>query len=217
MPESLTLRHLRRRALAALVFGVALATTACDDDEPVAVPLTASEAELLGVGMWRQGFSVGVSIPIGFGSTAGAPVAAQTVEVDDEVLVSCELGGQVSNALSVFSVVDEETGAGEASITIVQSHDSCTFQEGGTTFTVSGAPNITTVWEFDGDGAGNMDFTGSIMGGVTASTGEASGQCPIDIAFDGALTAGTSVDFSIAGEVCGRAVSRSASVSVQAS
>ena len=79
------------------------------------------------------------------------------------------------------------------------------------------APNVTTVWEFEGEGAGNLQMGGCIVGGVTASVGEASGQCPVDLTFDGMLTDGTSMDFSIAGDVCGQAVSRSVSVSVSGS
>jgi hypothetical protein len=207
-----SLFDLPRPLLLGLSLGTVLALGACDDDEPAVIPLTASEAELLGVGMWRGGWEVGVSIPVGFGTAARLPLAAQTVDYDDEIVVSCGLGGQVTNALSIFAVVNQETGAGEASITNVQTHEACTFQEGGTTFTVNGAPGVTTVWEFEGDGAGNTTFTGSITGAVDASVGESSGLCPVDLGFDGALTGGTQVDLSIAGDVCGQAVSRTLSV-----
>jgi hypothetical protein len=199
---------LRPRFFVLLVTAVAL--SGCDDEEPV-TEITVEQAELLTVTVWEQAYRVGGSIPVGFGQAGSPPVAAQTMEFQDETTVSCELSGSVTVGTTAF--LEEEGDGGTISIVGVQTHDGCTFQVDGTTFTLEGAPAITTAWDFSGDGAGSVVYDGSMTGGVEVSTDTGGGFCAFDVDWGGSSssTAGT-VSFELSGTVCGRPVSRSLTV-----
>ena len=197
-----------RRLLLALGL-VALA--GCDDDEPITA-ISTEQAEALTVAVWEQAYLVGAGVPLGFGAVGTPPIAAQSSEYQAETTESCDLAGTVTLETTGFLVEDPDGEGGTISIVGVQTHAGCTFEAEGITFTLDGAPSVTTAWEFMGDGQGNIAFDGSMTGGVDVTSGTASGFCGFDVDWTGASTAQGSLTFELEGTVCGRAVSRSLSV-----
>ena len=148
------------------------ALAACDDDEAGA-EFTAQQAEVLTVAVWEQAYLVGSGVPIGFGEAGSPPIAAQTTEYTDETTVSCDLAGTVT--VETSASIQEEGEGGTASIVGVQTHDGCTFEAEGITFTLDGAPSVTTAWDFTADGQGNVSFDGSMTGAIQVTAEGGSG------------------------------------------
>ena len=192
---------------------VLVGSAACDDDDPTIpfVPLSEAEAELVGVGLWRQSHGVSLEIPLGFDVAVGAPLARAPVSIDrrDEGSPACPLAGSVRHEVTVTGTVDDETGAGSLTIVTEQIHESCTFQEGQLVFTLDGNPRVTTELDFSTDGAGNFETSGTLTGEVDATVGETVGRCPVDLTFDGGETATGAASYQIAGTMCGVGVSAS--------
>lgn len=202
------LRHpLRGRPLLLLL--IAASVVACDDDEPV-TEITTEQAEVLTVAVWEQAYRVGVGVPIGFGNVDAPPLAAQTTDYEDETTVSCDLSGSVTVETSAF--FQQEGEGGTVSIVGVKTHSGCTFQTEGFTFTLDGAPAVTTAWDFTGDGQGAVSFDGSMTGAVNVTSDQGSGLCAFDVEWGGSNTAEGTFGFQLTGTVCGRSVSRSLTV-----
>ncbi|HSM05833.1 MAG TPA: hypothetical protein VK858_14545 [Longimicrobiales bacterium] len=192
---------------------VLVGLAACDDDDPTVpfVPLSEAEAELVGVGLWRQSHGVSLEIPLGFDFAVGSPVARAPVSIDrkDEGSPACPLAGSVRYEVTVTGTVDDETGAGSLTIVTEQVHESCTLQEEQLVFTLDGNPGVTTEVDFSTDGVGNFETSGTMTGEVDAMVGETVGRCPVDLAFEGGETSTGAASYQIAGTMCGVEVSAS--------
>ena len=161
--------------------------------------------------MWEQAYLIGSGVPLGLGAAGSPPVARQTTEFQDETTVPCELSGSVTVATTAF--LEEDGEGGTLSIVGVQTHSGCTFQVEEYTFTLDGAPSVTTDWDLSADGVGNVGYDGSMTGAVEVTADDGSGLCTFDVSWGGSNSAQGLFAFELSGAVCGRQVSRSLTVS----
>lgn len=201
-----------------LATALILTAAACSDDDPAGPSgdLSAAEAtELAGIVAQlavQQGFSAAGS---GSGAAAGpaaAPAAAPIAfENSVEFTNGCPQGGTVAVIANVSGTVDDETGAIDSDLTVVQTHAACRASGGqtGTIYTLDGAPNVTVTMGVEtSPQAGTFDITAAFDGGVGWSVDGRSGTCSMDlsVASSGNTLAGTGTN-TVTGSICGVTVS----------
>ena len=200
--------HVRFAAIALMV-----AAAACDDSPTNVGDLSQAEAEALAevVGAQVINGALGASQQ----GTAAAGPAAVTVNYEESVSFTgaCELGGTVSMDADLQGQMDDETGEGTLSFTLIQIHDGCVGEsEDGTVFTLYGAPSVTA--QLDMEVGGEMfAIDGSYDGAVDWTTGDdREGTCTIDVMFSMDMNGATqSGAVSMQGSVCGIDFSKSVS------
>ena len=207
---------LRRTLLVLLLLPVA----ACIDDpaslyeDPI--PLTEEEAEILGLGIWRDAIEARLDVEADtvelaqLGALAGPAAAPVPFAASASQVTPCTLGGDVSTEAGLTGFVDEEAGEVLLDFRIVQTHEDCREQGDGTTYTLIGAPSITAEFIFDFDVQGHFDIDGSITGGIVVLTGGRSVACQVDLAFTGQQDPGQPATSTVRGTLCGVPVERTA-------
>lgn len=203
----------RTRWLAAALL---LTAAACSDDDPAGPTgdLTATEAsELAGIvaqlGV-QQGFSAAGSSTAS--APAGGPLAAPIAfENTSEFSTGCPQGGTVAIQATISGTVDNETGAIDSDLAVVQTHSSCQVSGGqtGTVYTLDGAPDLAiSMTVTTSPQAGTFNVTGAFDGAVSWAADGRSGTCTMDL--DVTSTGNTlsaSGSNTVSGSVCGIAVS----------
>lgn len=199
-------RSLRSCLLATVAAMTVLSLTACDDDEsPEPIPLSETEAELFGRNVFRQGFTVGLRIPLQQSAAAGV---SMPISDSFDATDLCDGGGSIFTEVSYAGVEDDETGAADVEVTLVQSHQACVIQEGQSdSYTFVGAPAVTHTYDITDDGAGDVSLIGTIDGAFAWSSGDRSGQCVIDVTITGQTVGEESISVTLEGSSCGHPIS----------
>lgn len=194
-----------------LVTGLA----ACDDATGPESSLTQAEAEALAQVLLTQTFTAGD--PAGAAAPSGAaPVARQVVDFSNEVSLElpCPLGGSVAADVSTSGTIDSTSGSANLQYTATQTHQSCQVQpeDAQEPFTLNGAPNITSTFQFSRSETGTFETTGSIVGSVEWTSGDRSGTCVVSLEFSGSGDDQGGLSFSLSGGVCSAQISQQVSV-----
>ncbi len=206
------MRALYTATLASLV----VTASACIDDpaslyeDPI--PITKAEAELLGLGLWRQSLEAGLAAeqdpaPASPAGVAGVP---EFFAAADSTTIECALGGSVRVAAEISGSYDADVGTAELEFTVRETHDYCRERDGETTYTLIGAPDITVSFDFQRAPDGVIDVTGGLTGGVVAFTGGRSLLCELDLVVGGRIADGVTTT-TVRGTVCGAAVDETSS------
>lgn len=191
-------------------------TSACIDDpaslydDPI--PITEAEAELLGLGLWRQSLEAGLAVEQDTEQASPARVAGvpEFFSASDSTTVACTLGGSVRVAAEISGSYDVEVGTAELDFTVRETHDSCREVDGETTYTLIGAPDVTVTFDFQRAPDGVIDVTGGLTGGIVAFTGGRSLYCQLDLLVSGRVADGVTM-VAARGTVCGAPVDEAAS------
>lgn len=206
----------------ATLFAVACIEDPTLVEEEGAPPLSEEEVEFLGLTALVQSLeaqenvedstsvSVGaarVASDLGLGGPSLAPVS---LDLEASTVVDCELGGDVDVTATLTGEYDDETGAGDVVLTVVQTHELCRRNLEDFEVTIFGDPNVTTVLELFSEGDGAIEIDGSIEGGFAVLTGGRVAECFLDLTFSGGETADGQVSLDLTGQVCGRSISVSA-------
>ena len=201
--------NLRILALAATVV-----FAGCGDDDSVSpTNLTEAEATELASAIFSQSFFQALSLQAGVPAQSADGPAAVTFNETVDISADCPLGGMVSLMGTTSGDVDDQTGAGEISITVELEHSGCVVQgDEGTQFTLTGNPNLAFSFNITTDGGDNSAFSGGILGGVEFATSEKDGNCSIDYDFSGEASA-NGFSFATTGSVCGVDVSQNLTIS----
>lgn len=211
-------KHLpRRRSARALGLAlVALVATGCIDDPTLVdddpIPLSVEEAEILGLQVWRQIFEASLSAAEDPEQSTGPAAAPVSFAESADTTVACDLGGSVDYGLAISGTGDDETGEIELTLSITQTHHACVVQDGETSFTLDGSPDVTATFTFGLDAEQTITLTGSLEGRIRASAGGHSGLCAVDIAFGGQQDSAGVGSYTVQGTMCGAAVMESVSV-----
>jgi len=205
-----------RAPYTAVLASMVVAASACIDDpaslseDPI--PITEAEAELLGLGLWRQSLEAGLAVEQDSGPSSSLRVAGvpEVFAATDSTTVTCTLGGSVSVVATVSGSYDADAGTAELGFSVRETHDWCRERDGETTYTLIGAPDVTVAFDFRQAADGAVDVTGALTGGIVAFTGGRSLYCELDLAVSGRIADGVTTT-SVRGTVCGAAVDESSS------
>lgn len=201
-----------------LVTALLLTAGGCSDDDPAGPSgdLSAAEAtELAGIVAQlavQQGFSAASSGSGAATAPAAAPSAAPvSFENSVEFTTGCPQGGTVDVRADISGTVDNQTGALDTNLSVVQTHSSCRASGGqtGTVYTLDGAPNLTVVMGVDTDPqTGEFDIAADFDGAVGWSADGRSGTCAMDLSVvsSGSTLAGTGTN-TVTGTICSISVS----------
>lgn len=205
-----------RAPYTAVLACMVVTASACIDDpaslyeDPI--PITEAEAELLGLGLWRQSLEAGLAAEQDSGPSSSLRVAGvpEVFAATDSTTVTCTLGGSVRVVATISGSYDADTGTAELGFTVRETHDYCRQQDGETTYTLIGAPDVTVAFDFQQAADGTIDVLGGLTGGIVAFTGGRSLHCGLDLAVTGRIADGVTTT-SVRGTVCGAAVDETAS------
>lgn len=134
------------------------------------------------------------------------PFAASTTVVEP-----CALSGDIRSEVGLQGFVDEETQEVELEFIIVQQHEDCREAEGDITYTLVGAPDITTDLILAIRPDGTLEAGGGIDGATVIITGGRSLVCEVDLDFGGGLDAEGVGTITLTGTMCGQAVAQAVS------
>jgi len=200
--------------LLSLILAAGLA--ACDDATGPGDSLSQGEAEALAQVILTQTFATGDPTSATAPGTSAAPVARQVVDFSNEVSVElpCALGGSVAADVEASGTIDSESGAANLQYSSTQTHQSCQVAAGEEQqpFTLNGAPNLTSTFQFTRTEGGTFETAGGISGAVEWESGDRSGTCVVSLEFSGSGDDQGSVSFSLSGGVCSAQISQQVSV-----
>lgn len=207
---------MRSSTIRATVAVALLVTAACIDD-PAALsddplPLSAAEAEILGVTVWRDIMLKQQEALANARNVQGLidfVTQADDGRVDVELVLieECELGGDREVDGTVVGEADP-AGNGFVEVEIVQRWDGCALIQGDQRLRLTGDPNVDARIRYDFTADGQFDVEGRMEGNVISQFPDGrSGSCVYSATFSGAesLTTGRFV-FRTKGLVCGEAV-----------
>lgn len=173
--------------------------------------LSEVEAQEFASALMLATFNSAQSIPQQPQLAPGGPQAAPYgYSFDFEGDVECPLGGSVAVTASLEVDGDTETEAGTVDYTITQVHGGCVVssEEGEHVFTLWGAPNLVLDFLVASNGAGVIEWSGSVLGNVEWVTEGRQGTCAVALEFGGRQEGEASLAAEVAGSVCGFAVSQ---------
>jgi hypothetical protein len=197
--------RIRKSYLAVLaLFGVA----ACGGDDPLGVnsgdQLTPTEIQSLFDAMSAAFASGGVS-PSAPATSSGISLAPIPVDQNFTFSAACPLGGTIGVSGSANGEIDDQTLAGDLSMSFTYQINGCVVSSSDITFTVNHNPAITfgADFVFTQD---QMSIDGSQRGGFEfVSSDGRSGSCAIDLTFSASYNSGTQTSTaSASGTVCGQ-------------
>jgi len=199
-----------------LTCGLLLGAGACIDD-PAAlsgdpIPLSAAEAEILGVTVWRDILTqqtAAVANADNVASLIDFVVTADDRQVDvDLVLIEeCDLGGD-REVNGIVTGEADAAGNGFVQVEIVQKWEACALIEEDQRIRLTGAPDVDARIRYDFTAAGELDVEGRMEGSVLVEFPDGrAGDCPYSVTFSGAesLATGRFV-FRAKGVACGEAI-----------
>ena len=193
---------MKRHTLLLLTLVATLSVAACGASTAVADTLSDAEANELANALMATTFGsvTGTNAP-----AATAPAAASvsgSTQVD--LTVSCPGGGGIAVHATLAYDVDSQTNAGTVDYSMTQAHAGCVVtSDGGVTFTLDGAPNVSVDLLAESDGLGSSSFFGSLDGAVDWSTDGRHGRCSISVEFSGSQNTELQTgEFSLSGSVC---------------
>ncbi len=197
------------RSLTVLAAGVAFA--ACGETDLIPSELNEAEASDLAGAVMLATFSATGEQPA---PAPGGPAAAPyTYDASVESDVQCPMGGLVAVTADVLVEGDTESDAVEVDYSMTQVHDACVVvSENDRRFTLWGNPGLELDVHVWSDGAGVVEWGGSVVGAVDWVTDGRDGTCEVALEFGARVEAQESLDAELAGMVCGFQVSRNLTV-----